>query len=171
MRFDQSTAKCLVFTYKEGLLSRVGHDLKLRCDRFEGTVEPDRIEATFHADAFTVVSALKDGHDNPGALSEKDKRQILENMRREVLHPDRFPTIRFTSDKVTGDARTSSVSGTLELHGVRRPLVVSARKVGGELIAELTLHTPDFGIPPFSALLGTLKVKPDVKVRLVVPAG
>jgi hypothetical protein len=171
VRFDQTTAKCFVFTYKEGLLSRVGHDLKLRCDRFEVTIAPDRVDASFDAAAFSVVGALKDGRESPGALSPKDERQILENMRRDVLQPDRFPTIRFTSDEVRADARTTTVSGRLELHGVSRPVRATARRVGGELIAEIDIHTPDFGIPPFSALLGALKVKPTVKVRLAVSAG
>lgn len=171
MRHDQSTAQCFVFTFKEGLLSRVGHDLKLRCERFEVQVEPDRVSATFDPAAFVVVAALKDGRENPGALSAKDQRQILDNMRREVLHPDRYPTIRFTSSRVTAEPRALKVEGELELHGARRPIVVTARQVAGELIAEVDLHTPDFGIAPFSALLGALKVKPRVKVRVVVPAG
>jgi len=170
VRHDQSTAQCLVFTYKEGMLSRVGHDLKLRCERFSVEVEPDRVSATFDPSAFVVVAALKNGRENPGALSAKDQRQILDNMRREVLHPDRYPAIRFSSTRVAAELRTIRVEGELELHGARRPIVVVARQVAGELIAEVDLNTPDFGIAPFSALLGTLKVKPRVKVRVVVPA-
>jgi len=33
-RFDETSAECLVLTYKEGLLSAMGHDLVLRVDRF-----------------------------------------------------------------------------------------------------------------------------------------
>jgi hypothetical protein len=37
-------------------------------------------------------------------------------------------------------------------------------------IAEARIHQPDFGIRPYTALLGTLRVQPDVMVRVVVPA-
>jgi hypothetical protein len=36
-------------------------------------------------------------------------------------------------------------------------------------VAEIKLHQPDFGIKPFTAALGALKVKPDVVVRVSVP--
>ena len=37
-------------------------------------------------------------------------------------------------------------------------------------VAEITLKQPDFGIKPFRTALGTLKVKPEVIVRVEVPA-
>lgn len=169
MNWDQTNAKCLVFTYKDGLLSRVGHDLKLRCDRFSVSLDDHRVDATFDPSAFTVVAALKGGREHAGALSDKDRRQILQNMRREVLRPERFPEIRYRADRVESGLRTLTAHGELTLHGVSRPVVATARRVDGELVAELELNTPDFGIAPFSALLGTLKVKPRIKVRLVLP--
>jgi hypothetical protein len=36
-------------------------------------------------------------------------------------------------------------------------------------VVELKLHQPDFGIKPFSAALGALRVKPDVMIRVSVP--
>lgn len=169
MNFDQTSADCHVFTYKEGLLSRVGHDLKLRCERFHGVLEPDRVEVTFDASAFSVVGALRDGRVDPGALSSKDERQIVDNIRKGVLHPDRFPKIRFTATALQHETRALNVQGTLELHGVSKPISARARQVDGRYLAEVEIYTPDFGIPPFSALLGTLKVKPKVKVRLSIP--
>ena len=38
------------------------------------------------------------------------------------------------------------------------------------LVAEVSLHQPDFGIKPYSAMLGTLRVKPDVTVVVSLPA-
>jgi len=36
-------------------------------------------------------------------------------------------------------------------------------------VAEVPIHQPDFGIKPYSAMLGALKVKPDLVVRCSVP--
>src|SRR4051812_4209200 len=40
MRIDPASAECLVYTFKEGLLSAVAHDLKIRVERFEIEVTP-----------------------------------------------------------------------------------------------------------------------------------
>ncbi len=36
--------------------------------------------------------------------------------------------------------------------------------------AEVRLQQPDFGIRPYRAMLGTLRVQPDVLIRMSVPA-
>lgn len=170
MDHDANTAECLVYSYKDGLLSRVGHDLVLRCTDFTVSLTPDRVEASFDPAAFEVLHALKKGRPDPGALSARDRRQVLENMRKGVLHPERHPRIHFVSDEVTWETTVLRVRGTLAMHGARRPLSVAARRVDGRWRAEVDLHTPDWGIAPFSALMGTLKVKPRVTVRVSVPA-
>ena len=63
-----------------------------------------------------------------------------------------------------------AVTGTLALHGAERPVVVSARRDARGWSAEVRLHQPDFGIRPYRAMLGTLRVQADVVVRVVVPA-
>jgi polyisoprenoid-binding protein YceI len=61
------------------------------------------------------------------------------------------------------------LDGTLAIKGVRRPLVVEARVVGDAWTATVTLHQPDFGITPYRALLGALKIRPDLRVEVRVP--
>ena len=41
MKFDQSSALCYVFTYKEGLLSGLGHDLRITVASFAVDVAED----------------------------------------------------------------------------------------------------------------------------------
>jgi polyisoprenoid-binding protein YceI len=62
------------------------------------------------------------------------------------------------------------VEGTLTLTGVSRPVTVEVRRDGERLVAEVLVHQPAFGIRPYSAMLGALKVKADVLVRVSVPA-
>ncbi len=61
------------------------------------------------------------------------------------------------------------VQGALSLRGIERPLSLTARAVAGAWTAEVDLSQPDYGIKPFTAMLGTLKVKPVVRVQLRVP--
>lgn len=169
--YDASKAECLVFTFKEGLLSAVAHDLKLRAERLEIVVDAarKRVSARFEAAALRVVSAMKDGAEARGTLSPKDVRDIEDNMAKDVLETRKHPEIRFESTSVTETPQGWDVAGTLTVKGRGWPIRFSARRDAGRAIVELTLHQPEYGIKPFSALLGTLKIKPDVKVRVSVP--
>jgi len=47
---------------------------------------------------------------------------------------------------------------------------VSLRRDGDRYVASVPLRQEDFGIRPYSNFFGGLKVKPDVVVRLSMPA-
>ena len=170
-KYDQSQAECLVFTFKEGLLSKVAHDLKIRVTRFSADVRPDSVRAEFDLSSLRVVEAMKDGSENPGALSEADKAKIAEQISNQVLHAGQHPTAVFSSRSVTPRADGGySITGELALHGVAQAIRAETRAEAGRQVAEVELHQPSYGITPFKAMMGTLKVKADVIVRLSVPA-
>jgi polyisoprenoid-binding protein YceI len=170
--YDATTATCHVFTFKEGVLSAVAHDLRIRVERF--TIEIDEaagtIVARISASSPRVDCAMKEGREAFDALSDRNKREIEGNIVDEVLHAKRHPEIVFRSTAITGDGDERHIEGTLSLHGTDRPLRVTARRQAGRFTAEVELHQPDFGIKPYSAMLGTLKVRPVVRVRVSVPA-
>jgi polyisoprenoid-binding protein YceI len=170
-RFDESNAECLVFTFKEGILSAVAHDLKIRVQRFRIDVDEDAgtVDARFDAAALRVVCAMRDGAESPGTLSADQRREIEQNIVRHVLRPDAHPEIRFVSTSVDEAGDGFRVHGELALSGRRRPVDVALVREPGRYVATARVHQPDFGIRPYSALLGALKVKADVEVRVVVP--
>jgi polyisoprenoid-binding protein YceI len=167
--FRSDEAECLVFTFKEGLLSAVAHDLKLRLTSFSIEVDGDRVKATFAAASIEVVTARKDGVDVPGAVSDSDKKTIAENARDDVLATRKHPTISFASTKVEASGDAHRVEGQLTLHGATRPVAFTTKIEGDREIAEVTLHQPDWGITPYKAMLGTLRIQPDVRVRVAIP--
>src|SRR5215472_5047976 len=171
LRFDETSGECLVFTYKEGLLSAIAHDLEVRVTRF--VIEVDEVgravDARFAADSLRVVRALREGQET--ALRPGDSDQIEENIRRDVLEPDRHPDIRFRSSRVEERSGGYVVTGTLEIRGTTRPLELRVDREGDRWVSEVRLHQPDFGIKPYSAMLGALRVKADVLVRVVVSTG
>lgn len=169
--FDASTADCLLFTFKEGLLSAVAHDLKLRVTRFSIDVSDDRssVQGEFAADSLRVIAAQRDGRDDPSSLGDSDRRKIEGNIVDDVLSASRHPQIRFASSRVQPVSGGYDVTGELSLHGQRRTLTLQARQKGDRLVAEVTLHQPDFGIKPYTAMLGTLRIRPDVKLQLSLP--
>lgn len=169
--YDQNNAECLVFTFKEGLLSPVAHDLRLRVTRFNVTVDDARaqVSATFDASSLAVDTPMKDGVENPSALSAADKQKVAGQIRDEVLESDKYPLVSFESRSLSlrGDGGYD-FAGELSLHGVKRPLSGVTQLQGGRQVLELTLHQPDFRIAPYKAMLGTLKIQSDVRLRLTL---
>lgn len=167
-RFDAATAECRVFTFKEGALSAVAHDLELAVGRCAIDVTDDlTIDARFGLDALKVLHAVKDGRAT-SALSDSDKRKIEKTMADDVLDSRRHGEATFRG-KAEPAGDSYRVTGELSLHGRSRPLTVVGQRRDGRHVFEVSLHQPDFGIKPYSAMLGTLKVKADVKVRVAVP--
>ncbi|MBX3128265.1 MAG: YceI family protein [Polyangiaceae bacterium] len=152
-----------VSTYKDGLLSRLAHDLRLKVERFEIGHDGTSIEATFDPASLTVVTALVDG--NPvGALSDGDRGEIRQNIRDKVLQTSRYPEVRFEgTGKPEGDV--VRIAGTLTLRGQRQPVEFSAQREDGRYLGEVELIPSRFGIAPYKALLGAIKLQDRVRVR------
>jgi hypothetical protein len=167
--FDQSLVRCQVFAYKEGLLSAVGHDVALSVQKLTVEVEGDKLEATFDPSSLRVLHAMKGGSPHPGALSDKDKQTIEGYVREDILHSRRYPKIRFVSTRLEKEDDELTVEGTLELHGRSRAIRAVVPLDRDPLVARIKLHQPDFGIQPFKAMLGTLRIQADVEVELQVP--
>lgn len=170
-RYDQSNAECFVFTFKDGLLSAIAHDLKIQVTRFTVEVNEAKtsLEARFDARSLKVLHAMQSGAPNPSALSDGDKRKIEGNITDEVLHSDKHPEVRFVSSSVAPQGDGFAIAGTLTLHGVSKPVTATAKREDGRYVAEIPIHQPDYGIKPYSAMLGTLKIKPELKVRFSLP--
>lgn len=169
--YDATSAECLVFTFKEGLLSSVAHDLRLRITRFSLDVGVDGggVVASFDTNSLLVDSAMKDGVEAASALSASDKQKIAAQIRDDVLHSAKYPSASFRAGSVAAQADGGyQLQGELTLHGVTKPLTLRSQLVAGRQRLELRLHQPDFGIAPYRAMLGTLKVQADVTIRVTV---
>ncbi len=166
-KFDQRNAECRVFTFKEGVLSALAHDLELDIGRFTIEISDElAVDATFAAGSVTVLHAIKNGR--PVPMSDGDKRKIERNIVDDVLDTRRYPEIRFRAAKATPAGDGFVLAGELSLHGKTRPLEIKTQLANGRQVAEVTLQQPDFGIKPYSAMLGALKIRAAVKVRLAL---
>jgi hypothetical protein len=136
-----------VWTFKEGLLSPLAHDLRLRVTQFD----VGESQATFDAASLKVDWVS-------GALPSPFYGEIEQAIRKEVLKTAQFPKIVFTATEVS----ENEIRGDLTLCGVTRP--IRCRRAGNQIDYELDQR--DFGMKPYSAVLGTLKVKPVVKIQV-----
>lgn len=172
-RFDASSGSCRVFTFKQGLLSAVAHDLEIEVTDWSLEIadDGDSLTARFDPRSLRVLHAVVDGRPSASALSDKDKRKIESNIVADVLEVKRHPgPIELRSTEIDDrDDGSATVRGTLRLHGREREVTIEVRVDSDERVARARLHQPDFGIQPYSAMLGTLKIKPDIEVELRVP--
>ncbi len=170
--FGPDQATCEVLTFREGLLSAVAHDLLLRATAFRIAIDPaaPAVSADFEAASLRVVTAMRDGRPLPDALRPADAREIEATIAREVLRASRFPGIRFVSTAASRTQAGYQVTGHLTLCGTTRAVALFARREAGRLSAEVPIQQPDYGIRPYRAMLGTLRVKPEVVVRVTIPA-
>lgn len=156
--------ECLVFTFKEGLLSAVAHDLKLKATAASLTVSGGVVSLRVEAASLRVVCARQGDQDAPGVLSDKDRAKIEKNICEDVLDARRFADVTFRSTKAEARGEGWWVEGDLSLHGVTRRISAEVKRQGAHWVAEVSLHQPDYGIKPYSAMLGALKVQAGVKV-------
>jgi hypothetical protein len=163
-------ATARVFTFKEGLLSGVAHDLELAFDRFRIDWTSQHVSAVFDSTSLRVLHAVVSGRPAPDALTARDRRKIERNIADDVLMTSRHPEARFESSTIAPEGDGFVVHGTLTLAGRRQELSLHVRRDETSYTAELVLDQRDFGITPFSAMMGALKLKPEVRVRVAVPA-
>jgi len=166
---DDTRATVHVFTFKEGVLSRLGHDLRFTLRGFTLELDGDEVRGRFPTDRLTLDGALRDGALDPGALSAKDIRDIDDNVAKDVLKTKRFPEAHFSGR--VDDPRSSQprIEGSLELVGRLSPLSIRARRErDGQLTGRVQLVPSRWGIKPFKALLGAIRIQDRVDVAFEI---
>jgi len=175
-KIDASKSHFMVKAFAGGLLSAFAHDHNISIPDFSGeaqftygTFEPASLRLTVKANSLAVTDKV----------SEKDKNEIENTMRNQVLEVEKYPEIVFTSTSVSASKVDEGkyqvkINGELSLHGATHTVVVNARV---ELSAnslhahgEIPLRQTTYGIKPVSAAGGTIKVKDDVKLTFNIVA-
>ena len=152
-----SNGSLKVITGKEGAAAKMGHNLTLDVKNWEATIEGgDSPSIKLTADPSSVEVESGEGGAKP--LGDKDKKDIKKTIDNKVLGSQQ---ISFTSSEVSD----SEAKGELSIAGsssqVSVPLNVSGDKISGSI----DLNQKDFGIKPFSTMMGALKVTDQVTVE------
>jgi len=166
--------RLLIRTGRTGLGRRAGHDLTIEATRWSGTL-------TLPGDATSVAGATADGSSvevrvpvdaldvREGAggvlpLSDQDRTEILGNLRK-VLGAAEHPEITFESTGVRGTPAEFTVEGRLTVAGRTEPLELRARAEDGRVVGSATVKQTRWGIKPYSAFFGALKLADDIAVE------
>ncbi|WP_083673217.1 YceI family protein [Micromonospora sp. CB01531] len=174
LRLGPDEGRMLLRTRRAGIGSTVGHDLAIEVT--DWSVELD-IPETGPADATATAHvglaslAVRQGTGGARPLTDKDRGEIESNARR-TLDVDRHPTATFESSRIVVGDDHATISGTLTLHGAAGPIDIEVREVTpGRYRAATVVTQSAFGIKPYSAFLGALKVRDDVEVEIEVDLG
>jgi polyisoprenoid-binding protein YceI len=102
-------------------------------------------------------------------LTERDKREIAVTARNS-LRADRYPEATFTATGFEpGAAGGGAIDGTLTLAGRPVSQRLQVTQTGpGRYRATTTVYQTAFGIKPYSAFLGSLKVSDAVRIEVEV---
>ncbi len=154
----------------EGRAAKAGHNLTIRLADWSGTAtfdgdEPSSLSFRTALSSLEVVS----GEGGVKALSDKDKRTIKDSAL-ESLSAKRHPEVTFESSKVSPRSGGYDVDGELSIAGVSQSctLDLNVQRSGGNATVEAAVPVVQtkFGVKPYSAMMGGLKVKDQVDVRL-----
>jgi hypothetical protein len=158
-------AQVHLFTFKEGLLARLAHDLRLSVGQFEVRIDQNRVVATFDAASLHVDGVARGEHVDPNALSVEDKAKIETTIRRELLTAAEHPKIELNGT-LQREGAGFAIEAELHLHGHVQGLRVPVRLERGRAFSEVELLPSRFGIPPYKALGGAIRLQDRVVVRV-----
>lgn len=145
---------------KSGLFSGFGHTHTVVAPVQRAEIDPSKMMATIEVLSKEMRVVDKD-------ISEKDRAQIQTDMLGpKVLDAQQFPQILFRSSKIEpAGPQQYRVTGTLELHGVSKELSFNLAGGPEHYTGTTRLKQTDFGIQPFSAGGGTVKVKNELELE------
>jgi polyisoprenoid-binding protein YceI len=165
-RLGPDNATLAVRTERAGAAAKAGHDLLIHVTAWEAMLvvadEPGGTSMELTADAASL--RVQEGTGGFQALGDDDVASIHQTIDDEVL---RRQDIAFRSTDVQADGDTLRARGDLTIGGNTQPLgfdLVSSE--GGELSGSAVVTQTAFGMKPYSALFGALKVKDEVRVVL-----
>jgi polyisoprenoid-binding protein YceI len=165
---DVSDGELLVRTGVKGRAARMGHRLTIAMTRWQATVswagaEPVSAELAVETDSFEVLR----GQGGVKALSGPEKTVVRSNALKS-LNASRFPEIRFSADIIKKTDDGYRLTGNLQIRGKSREQVIDLRTEdlgdSWRMSAESSVRQSDYGIKPYSLLMGSVQVADDVMV-------
>ncbi len=146
----------------------MGHRLTIAMSRWRATVSwagsrPVRAQLAVEVDSFGVLR----GEGGVKGLSGTEKALVRSNALKS-LNASRFPEIRYTADVIGQADDGYRLTGTLEIRGATREHVIDLRTEdlgdSWRMSGETTVRQTDYGIKPYSLLMGSVQVADDVSL-------
>jgi polyisoprenoid-binding protein YceI len=167
-RLDASDGELLIRTGVKGRAARMGHRLTIVMTRWQATVswagaDPVAAELAVETDSFEVLR----GEGGVKGLSGPERTLVRSNALKS-LDAARFPEIRFTTETIDNTDDGYRLTGKLHIRGKSREHVIDLRTEdlgdSWRMSAESSVRQSDYGVKPYSLLMGSVQVADDVTV-------
>lgn len=167
-KFDASDGQLIVRTGVTGRASRMGHRLTIALNSWRAIVrwtgeEPRALDLNVDVESLEVVR----GEGGVTALSGPEKALARSNALKS-LGANRFRTISFRAGEIVKTAEGYRLTGTLEIHGTTRTRTIELRVTDLDdvwrMSCDVQVRQSEFGLKPFSMLMGSMTVADDVTV-------
>ena len=167
-RLDASDGELLIRTGVKGRAARMGHRLTIVMTRWQATVswagaEPVAAELAVETDSFEVLR----GEGGVKGLSGPERTLVRSNALKS-LDAGRFPEIRFAAETIDKTKDGYRLTGKLHIRGKSREHVIDLRTEdlgdSWRMSAESSVRQSDYGVKPYSLLMGSVQVADDVTV-------
>ncbi|MCA0291692.1 MAG: YceI family protein [Actinobacteria bacterium] len=161
----------LVKTFTDGPAAAMGHNLVIEATSWAAQVEIGKTPAASRVSMTADLTSLevRDGTGGAKPLSAGDKGKILDNAAK-ALNAKKHPELRFTATDISGTWDAGLVRGGMTINGTTAPLDLTLdQPAPGELRLTGTIVQSDFGIKPYSTMMGALKLKDAVDVEVSIP--
>ena len=165
---DNSIGELAIRTTVAGPAAKMGHRLTIVMGSWQAGVHwrgrtPVSAELAVVVDSLAVVK----GEGGVTPLSGPEKTIARSNALKS-LDAKKYPRISFASDDIAKTAAGYRLTGTVEIHGKSRPqvidLTVDDAGDAWAMSAHAGITQSDFGIKPYSLLMGSLKVADEVTI-------
>jgi polyisoprenoid-binding protein YceI len=165
---DAADGELLIRTGVAGRAARMGHRLTIAMRRWQASVgwagaEPVSADLVVEVDSFEVLR----GEGGVKGLSGAEKALVKSNALKS-LDAGHHPEIRFAADTVDKTDDGYRLTGQLQIRGKSRAHVIDVRTEDlGEawrISAESSVRQTDYGVKPYSLLMGSVRVADEVSV-------
>ncbi|MFF4731596.1 YceI family protein [Streptomyces mirabilis] len=172
-RLGPSSARPLIKTGRAGLGRKAGHDLTIEAARWSGqtvvaVADPDRSSVSVTVE--TGSSEVREATGGLKPLTDTDRAEIKRTLAdKALLYTAEPPAIAFRSTWITGTPQVFEITGELTIKGRTHPVTVHGKGNGdGPLRGWATVTQSTWGIKPYSAFLGALRLGDDVRIEFDV---
>lgn len=161
------SGRLLVKTARTGLGAKAGHDLTIEVTSWRGhvvvdTASPARSSVAVEADVDSFE--VREGTGGVKPLTDADRADIKSTLRGKILSSGRHPAISFGSSRISGTLESFRIDGDLTIVGATHPVTVQGQLVGGRARGSVIVVQSRWGIRPYSAFLGALRLRDEVEI-------
>ena len=183
-KIDPEHSLLIIKVYRDGKLAKYGHNHIVSSNNINGLIYIDRVFSKSRIDSYISVNSLiiddpvlraDAGDDFSTHVTEQAITGTRTNMLSEqVLNIKQYPYLFLSAIPKNADKEHPELITTITIRDEKQTLVHSPKLIidGDELSASgmFTIRQTNFGIEPFSIMLGALSVKDELTIEYQIKA-